>query len=68
MATTSTPTYTEIISKPVWQNGQGTTMYGQTRVVPGKDIIMAEDINNLREAVDVMFSHVHEYTDNVGGC
>lgn len=68
MPSTSPPTYTDVVSRPVWTNGKGRTMYGQVRVVPGKDIILAEDINNLREAIDIMFNHVHDYTDSIGSC
>lgn len=68
MPTTSSPNYTEILPRPIWANGRQVDSMGQKRVVTGQDVIKAEDINNLREIVNIMYSHSHEYTDSKGSC
>lgn len=68
MPVTSPPNYTEVLAKPQWNNGSSINEYGQRRVVSGQDMIKAEDINALRGAIDMMYSHVHDYTDERGGC
>lgn len=68
MATTSEPNYTEVVSRPSWSSGSETNATQQRRVVAGKDFVKAEDINNLREIVDITFNHTHYYTDSIGSC
>lgn len=65
---TSGPNYIDVISRPSWSNGSQTSSTQQKRVVAGKDIVKAEDINNVREIIDIMFNHSHTYTDNIGSC
>lgn len=68
MPVTSPPNYIEVLAKPQWNNGSSVNEYGQRRVVSGQDMIKAEDINALRGAIDMMYSHVHDYNDEKGGC
>lgn len=68
MPETSQPNYSDVVSKPVWQNGSDVNTFGQRRVKPGVDEIKASDLNSLRDAIDLMWSHTHNYTDSVGRC
>ena len=68
MPETGGPSYIEAISRPSWSNGSQTSATQQKRVVAGKDVVKAEDINNLREIIDITFNHSHFYTDSVGSC
>ena len=40
----------------------------QKRVVAGVDEIKAVDINNIRDVLDLIYNHSHEYTDSKGSC
>ncbi len=68
MPTTGSPNYVEVISKPVWSNGSEINSINQKRVVAGVDEIKAVDINNLRDVLDLIYNHSHEYTDSIGSC
>lgn len=67
MATTEGPGYTDVVSNIVFSNGSSISAIGGRRVTV-KDEIKAEDINSLREAIDLMFNHSHEYQDDIGSC
>lgn len=68
MPQTGTPNYTHVQSRPVWSNGSDQSSFGSKRIKANQDLILAVDVNNLRDVVDVMFNHVHEYHDSVGSC
>lgn len=68
MPDTGTPNYTDVISRPIWPSGSSTNATGQRRVVSGKDEILADDINSLREIIDISFVHTHPYHDSIGSC
>lgn len=68
MPTTGSPNYVEVVSKPVWSNGSEINSISQKRVVAGVDEIKAVDINNLRDVLDLIYNHSHEYYDSVGSC
>ena len=67
MAITGPPNYTYVVSNIVFTNGSTVSGTGGRRVNI-KDEIKAGDINSLREAIELMFNHEHEYTDNTGSC
>ena len=67
MATTGPPNYTYVVSNIVFTNGSTVSGTGGRRVNI-KDEIKAGDINSLREAIELMFKHEHDYTDSVGSC
>ncbi len=67
MATTGPPNYTYVVSNIVFTNGSTVSGTGGRRVNI-KDEIKAGDINSLREALELMFKHDHDYTDSVGSC
>lgn len=62
------PNYISVLRKPIWSNGQETNAMGHRRVVAQKDTVKAADINNIRDIIDIMFDHSHEYTDSIGSC
>lgn len=68
MAQSSPPNYVEVQSRPVWSNGSDVSTFGSKRIKPNEDIIMAVDINNLRDSLDVVYNHTHDYTDSIGSC
>ena len=67
MPTTGPPNYTYVVSNIVFTNGSTVSGTGGRRVNI-KDEIKAGDINSLREAIELMFNHEHEYTDSIGSC
>ena len=67
MATTGPPNYTYVVSNIVFTNGSTVSGTGGRRVNI-KDEIKAGDINSLREAIELMFKHEHDYTDSIGSC
>lgn len=67
MPNTGPPDYTYVVNKIYFSNGAETSGTGGRRVT-NRDEIKAQDINSLREAVDLMFNHEHSYTDEKGGC
>ena len=68
MPTTNSPNYMEVASKPIWSNGSEINGINQKRVVSGVDEIKAVDINNIRDVLDLIYNHSHEYTDSIGSC
>ncbi len=67
MSTTGPPNYTYVVSNIVFTNGSTVSGTGGRRVNT-KDEIKAGDINSLREALELMFKHDHDYHDSVGSC
>ena len=67
MPITRPPNYTYVVSNIVFTNGSTVSGTGGRRVNI-KDEIKASDINSLREAIELMFDHEHEYTDSIGSC
>lgn len=67
MPTTSNPNYSDVFTRPNFPNGSSTAGTGGRRVTT-KDPIKAEDINTLREVVEIMFHHSHTYQDSTGSC
>ena len=68
MPTTGSPNYIEVVWRPVWSNGSEINGINQKRVVAGVDEIKAVDINNIRDVLDLIYNHSHEYTDSIGSC
>lgn len=69
MPETTPPLYVEGgVSRPQWSNGSGFSAYNTRRIVARKDAIKAEDMNQLREFVELFYEHTHNYTDSVGSC
>lgn len=68
MPNTSGPNYVDVIAAPQYQNGSDVNSFGSRRIKAGVDEVKATDINNLRDAIDIMFNHTHTYTDSVGSC
>lgn len=67
MATTGPPNYTYVVSNIVFTNGSTVSGTGGRRVTI-RDEIKSQDINSLREAIELMFNHEHAYTDSIGSC
>lgn len=67
MAITGPPDYTSVVNKIYFSNGEETSGTGGRRVT-NRDEIKAQDINSLREAIELMFNHEHSYTDDIGSC
>lgn len=67
MPDTGPPNYTSVVSNIVFSNGNIVSGTGGRRVAKG-DEIKAQDINSLREAVELMFNHDHPYTDSTSSC
>lgn len=68
MPTTESPNYISVGLKPIWSNGSEINGINQKRVVAGVDEIKAVDINNIRDVLDLIYNHSHEYTDSIGSC
>ena len=68
MPTTESPNYVDVALRPLWSNGSEINSINQKRVVAGVDEIKAVDINNLRDVLDLIYDHSHEYTDSIGSC
>ncbi len=68
MPTTESPNYVDVVSRPIWSNGSEINSINQKRVVAGVDEIKAVDINNIRDVLDLIYNHSHEYTDSKGSC
>jgi hypothetical protein len=51
-----------------WINGATTGgPFQGKRILPTKDKIKAKDINELRDQIELLIGHTHEYTDSSGG-
>ena len=69
MPETSAPLYVEGgVALPSWSNGSDRSAYNTRRVRALKDEMKAEDINQLREFVELFYAHSHYYTDSIGSC
>lgn len=68
MPTTSSPNYVDVVPVPKYQNGSDVNTFGQRRVKAGVDEIKATDINGIRDALDILWDHSHEYQDSIGRC
>ena len=67
MPKSSPPDYTYVVNKIYFSNGEETSGTGGRRVT-NRDEIKAQDINSLREAIELMFNHEHDYVDDIGSC
>jgi hypothetical protein len=56
------------VNKPTWQNGSMTDGYFGNKRVTSADDVRGVDINELRQWMELMVTHVHDYTDTTGGC
>lgn len=71
MATTDPPNASDqatMVGKELWSRGQSTGGSYSKRRVNQFDKIGSDDINQLRDGLEVLATHTHNYTDAVGGC
>lgn len=69
MAITEDPIHnSDRVRSSPWNSGSATggPFLGK-RIVPTVDKIRAQDINDLRDQLELLIGHTHEYTDNAGG-
>ena len=67
MPTTKAPNLSPV-KQPSWQNGTNIDGFFGLKRVTSKDEIKYTDVNELRQWIELLATHTHEYVDYVGGC